>query len=192
MLVLTTTDASMDSVLPFQLPPGYGCVVLGFFNVESVEVGESIPSPLPGSTHVSENLVWKQCESETRPSAPTIGPGTLSWKVKLRYASPSDATDTNGNLVPPWWLLPPTSDVAGPPPSVPVPGPGKGGVEREADGSGEAPPASADARWCVTQALDGNPGRTWWHCLGCGRINQRDMLVHRRCPSCQVRAILSV
>lgn len=44
MLILSTTDASMDSVLPFQLPPKYGCVVLGFFNVESVEVGSAFRS----------------------------------------------------------------------------------------------------------------------------------------------------
>ena len=41
MLVISTTDASMDSVLPFQLPSEYGCVVLGFFDVESVEVGSA-------------------------------------------------------------------------------------------------------------------------------------------------------
>jgi hypothetical protein len=39
ILVVSTTDANMGSVLPFQLPPGYGCVVLGFFDVEIVEVG---------------------------------------------------------------------------------------------------------------------------------------------------------
>lgn len=43
MLVISTTDASMDSVLPFQLPSEYGCVVLGFFDVESVEVGGVFP-----------------------------------------------------------------------------------------------------------------------------------------------------
>jgi len=52
MLVILTTDASMDSVLPFQLPSGYGCVVLGFFDVESVEVG----SVLPSIPHVSKIL----------------------------------------------------------------------------------------------------------------------------------------
>ena len=46
MLVISTTDASMDSVLPFQLPSEYGCVVLGFFDVESVEVGGVFPSIL--------------------------------------------------------------------------------------------------------------------------------------------------
>ena len=49
MLVISTTDASMESVLPFQLPPEYGCVVLGFFDVESVEVGSvfySNPQPV--------------------------------------------------------------------------------------------------------------------------------------------------
>ena len=55
----------------------------------------------------------------------------------------------------------------------------------EAGGSGEAT-TSVDARWSIIQALDGNPRRSWWHCLGCGRINQRDMLIHRRCQSCQV------
>ncbi|KAF9645623.1 hypothetical protein BDM02DRAFT_492334 [Thelephora ganbajun] len=44
ILVISTTDTSMDSVLPFQLPSGYGCVVLGFFDVESVEVGSAYPS----------------------------------------------------------------------------------------------------------------------------------------------------
>lgn len=39
ILVISTTDVRMDSVLPFQLPPEYGCVVLGFFDVEDVEVG---------------------------------------------------------------------------------------------------------------------------------------------------------
>ena len=39
ILVISTTDMRMDSVLPFQLPPKYGCVVMGFFVVESVEVG---------------------------------------------------------------------------------------------------------------------------------------------------------
>ena len=39
ILVISTTDASMDAVLPFQLPPEYGCVVLGFFDVENMEVG---------------------------------------------------------------------------------------------------------------------------------------------------------
>jgi hypothetical protein len=39
ILVISTTGASMDTVLPFQLPPEYGCVVLGFFHVEGVEVG---------------------------------------------------------------------------------------------------------------------------------------------------------
>jgi hypothetical protein len=41
ILVISTADASMGSVLPFELPPPYGCVVLGFFNVESVEVGSA-------------------------------------------------------------------------------------------------------------------------------------------------------
>ncbi|KAF9785403.1 hypothetical protein BJ322DRAFT_827862 [Thelephora terrestris] len=44
---------------------------------------------------------------------------------------------------------------------------------------------SVDARWCIVQALDGSRKRPWWHCLGCGKINQRVMLVHRRCSSCQ-------
>jgi len=44
MLIISTTDASMDSVLPFQLPSKYGCAVLGFFDVESVEVGNTFPS----------------------------------------------------------------------------------------------------------------------------------------------------
>ena len=39
LLVISTTDANMDSVLPFQLPSEYGCVVLGFFDVERVEAG---------------------------------------------------------------------------------------------------------------------------------------------------------
>ena len=39
MLIISTTDAGMESFLPFQLPSEYGCVVLGFFDVESVEVG---------------------------------------------------------------------------------------------------------------------------------------------------------
>ena len=47
VLVISTTDSSVDSVLPFQLPPKYGCVVLGFFNVESVEVGSVFPSVRP-------------------------------------------------------------------------------------------------------------------------------------------------
>jgi len=41
MLVISTTDASMGSFLQFQLPPEYGCIVLGFFDVESVEVGRT-------------------------------------------------------------------------------------------------------------------------------------------------------
>ena len=44
IVVISTTDASMDSVLPFQLPSEYGCIVLGFFNVESIEVGSTTPS----------------------------------------------------------------------------------------------------------------------------------------------------
>ena len=52
MLVISTTDASMDSVLPFQLPSEYGCVVLGFFDVESVEVGSAFPS----RSHVSKTV----------------------------------------------------------------------------------------------------------------------------------------
>ena len=44
MLVISTTDAGMESFLPFQLPSEYGCVVLGFFDVESVEVGGTFPS----------------------------------------------------------------------------------------------------------------------------------------------------
>ena len=46
ILVISTTDTNMDSVLPFQLPSEYGCVVLGFFDVESVEVGSVVP-PIP-------------------------------------------------------------------------------------------------------------------------------------------------
>jgi len=53
MLVISTTDASMDSALPFQLPSEYGCVVLGFFDIESVEVG-SVFSPISGN-HTSLN-----------------------------------------------------------------------------------------------------------------------------------------
>ena len=53
MLVISTTDASMGSFLPFQLPPEYGCVVLGFFDVESVEVGDIILAFLRRS-HVSQ------------------------------------------------------------------------------------------------------------------------------------------
>lgn len=44
ILVISATDASTDPVLPFQLPTEYGCVVLGFFDVESVEVGNMLPS----------------------------------------------------------------------------------------------------------------------------------------------------
>lgn len=50
MLIISTTDAGMESFLPFQLPPEYGCVVLGFFDVESVEVGGAfryIPQVIP-------------------------------------------------------------------------------------------------------------------------------------------------
>lgn len=43
ILIISTTDASVNSFLPFQLPSGYGCVVLGFFDVESVEVGSAFP-----------------------------------------------------------------------------------------------------------------------------------------------------
>lgn len=39
VLVISTTDAGMESFLPFQLPSEYGCVVLGFFDIQSVEVG---------------------------------------------------------------------------------------------------------------------------------------------------------
>lgn len=133
-----------------------------------------------------------QCESENHSPAPIIQPGKLSWKVRLRYAPPSGATDSNGNLAPPWWLppltTPVTSDVVEPAPSVPVSGLEGGVVEEETSGSGGIP-APIDTRWCVIQALDGNPRRSWWHCSGCGRINQRDMLIHRRCPSCQVCTI---
>ena len=41
VLVISTTDEGVDTFLPFQLPSEYGCVVLGFFNVESVEVGSA-------------------------------------------------------------------------------------------------------------------------------------------------------
>ena len=44
ILIISSTDASMDSVLPFQLPSEYGCVVLGFFDVKSVEVGSAFSS----------------------------------------------------------------------------------------------------------------------------------------------------
>lgn len=129
-----------------------------------------------------------QCESENRSPASTIEPGKLSWKVRLRYAPPSGAADSNGNLAPPWWLPPPatplTSDVTVPAPPVPVSDLEGGVVEEETSGS--EGPTSIDTRWCVIQALDGNPRRSWWHCSGCGRINQRNMLIHRRCPSCQV------
>ena len=40
VLVISTADASMGSFLPFQLPSDYGCFVLGFFDVEKVEVGD--------------------------------------------------------------------------------------------------------------------------------------------------------
>ena len=40
VLVISTADASMGSFLPFQLPSEYGCFVLGFFDVERVEVGD--------------------------------------------------------------------------------------------------------------------------------------------------------
>ena len=44
ILVITTTDSKVDSFLPFQLQPEYGCVVLGFFDVKSVEVSDgSLP-----------------------------------------------------------------------------------------------------------------------------------------------------
>ena len=56
MLVISTTDASMDSVLPFQLPSEYGCVVLGFFDVESVEVGSVFPS-IPWVSKILSELV---------------------------------------------------------------------------------------------------------------------------------------
>ena len=46
ILVISTMDASMDSFLPFQLPSEYGCVVLGFFDVESVEVSSAFPTTL--------------------------------------------------------------------------------------------------------------------------------------------------
>lgn len=111
------------------------------------------------------------------------------WKVNLRYASPSEATDANGNLAPPWWVPQPsaleTSEMVELPPSIPVSEPEKSRVEGEVDTSGEAPP-SVDVRWCIVQALDGNRRRSWWHCIGCGKINQRAMLVHRRCSFCQV------
>jgi hypothetical protein len=35
ILVISTTDAGMESFLPFQLPSEYGCVVLGFFDIET-------------------------------------------------------------------------------------------------------------------------------------------------------------
>lgn len=41
VLVISTTDEGMNSFLPFQLPSEYGCVVLGFFDVESLEVGNT-------------------------------------------------------------------------------------------------------------------------------------------------------
>lgn len=43
MLVISAMDAGMDSFLPFQLPSEYGCVVLGFFDVENVEVSSAFP-----------------------------------------------------------------------------------------------------------------------------------------------------
>jgi hypothetical protein len=43
ILVISTTDAGMESFLPFQLPSEYGCVVLGFFDIENVEVGGAFP-----------------------------------------------------------------------------------------------------------------------------------------------------
>ena len=132
-------------------------------------------------------------ESDNSFPGRSIQPGKLSWRVRPRYTPPSDATDSNGNLAPPWWLAPPntpeTPDAVVSAPSAPVLELEKSIVEVEAGGSGEAP-ASADARWCIIQALDGNPRRSWWQCLGCGRINQRDMLIHRRCPSCQVCSML--
>jgi hypothetical protein len=180
MLVISTTDGSMDSVLPFQLPPKYGCVILGFFDVESVEVGNDFFRDFSG---VLTFRMW-QCENGNRPLSSSIQPGTVSWKVRLRYASPSKAKETNGNFTPPWWLSAP--DVAEASPSAVVLEPEEGGVDGEATGSGKE---QKPKRWCVVEALDGNEGRTWWHCVGCGRINRRDMLVHRRCPSCQVRLI---
>lgn len=53
VLVISTTDADMESFLPFQLPSEYGCVVLGFFDVQSVEVGSAFPTFLRLS-HVSQ------------------------------------------------------------------------------------------------------------------------------------------
>jgi len=53
MLVISTTDTGMESFLPFQLPSEYGCVVLGFFDVQSVEVGVAFPTFLRLS-HVSQ------------------------------------------------------------------------------------------------------------------------------------------
>jgi len=43
VLVISTTDAGMETFLPFQLPSEYGCVVLGFFDVQGVEVGGAFP-----------------------------------------------------------------------------------------------------------------------------------------------------
>lgn len=63
MLVISTTDASMESVLPFQLPSKYGCVVLGFFNVESVEVGNKFLEYSP----VSETLFGGSARTEIVP-----------------------------------------------------------------------------------------------------------------------------
>lgn len=93
-------------------------------------------------------------------------------------------------MAPPWWLAAPTTlatpDVVGPSPLPAVPK--SEDIKGEANGLGERA-TPADTRWCLIQALDGNPGRIWWYCAGCGRINQRDMLIHRRCRSCQVRLV---
>jgi hypothetical protein len=64
ILVISTTDGSMDSVLPFQLPPEYGCVVLGFFDVESVEVGSALPST-PQAILRLQTLVWTSVRAKT-------------------------------------------------------------------------------------------------------------------------------
>lgn len=62
VLVISTTDAKMDSVLPFQLPPENEFVVLGFFDVESVEVGDPFPA-----SDVSKTLFGGSVRAEIVP-----------------------------------------------------------------------------------------------------------------------------
>lgn len=86
---------------------------------------------------------------------------TVRWKVKL---DSGESSAVQPNHKSPWWL-----------PVIPQ-------VPPVAD----ALPNDSSSLSILVESLEGVPERPWWHCTGCGKLNVKQMFIHRRCSHCPV------